>query len=58
MDRRAAKDVRDVNQDQAQLPPPVPRRFAFGAVAMVSVASVHADESVIPAAHAASVVTH
>ena len=29
--------------------------FAFGAVAMVSVAAVQADESVIPAAHAATV---
>jgi hypothetical protein len=29
--------------------------FAFGAVAMVSVAAVHADEQVIPSAHAATV---
>ncbi|WP_156347027.1 hypothetical protein [Sphingomonas sp. Leaf33] len=31
--------------------------FAFGAVAMVSVAAVQADEAMIPAAHAATV-TH
>lgn len=31
--------------------------FAVGAVAMVSVAAVHADEAVIPAAHAATVTT-
>lgn len=31
--------------------------FAFGAVALVSVATVQADESVIPSAHAATVET-